>query len=158
MSKIYRNERQSPTISSMIEWFHRAKPAATQKDAMVQMGVHFEEVGEMLECITGNTLIASINVIAALKAIQDLAEHIKANPDDYAVMQDDRIDMLDALCDQLVTATGTGVFLDMNIEDAIEHVNESNWSKFIDGRPTFTEQGKIAKGPSYFKPDLTKYV
>ena len=28
----------------------------------------------------------------------------------------------------------------------------------INGKPIFNEQGKVMKGPNYFKPDLSKFV
>jgi hypothetical protein len=43
----------------------------------------------------------------------------------------------------------------MNIVEAINRVNSSNWSKYnADGKPIFNEHGKIAKGPNYAPPDL----
>jgi hypothetical protein len=44
----------------------------------------------------------------------------------------------------------------MNGPEALRRVNGSNWSKFNDdGQPIFDENGKIAKGPRYERPDLT---
>lgn len=41
---------------------------------------------------------------------------------------------------------------------ALKEVNASNYSKFENGKPVFNEQGKIAKGKDYFKPNLTTYL
>lgn len=158
MTKLYRNTVHQPSIANIVEWFNRAKPNSTRRDAMIQMGVHFEEVSEHLERVHGTNQQGGLSTMIALDAVKRLAEDMKANPDNYEVLEDDRVKLLDALCDQIVTATGTGVFLGMNIEAAIDHVNDSNWSKFVDGQAVFTEQGKIAKGPGYFKPDLTVFV
>lgn len=39
-----------------------------------------------------------------------------------------------------------------------EEVDRSNWSKFVDGKPVFNEQGKIAKPESYSPPNLVEFV
>ncbi len=147
-----------PTICNIAEWFRRAKPAHDLKDASVQMGVHFEEVGEMLDCITGQSDEQYSLVLNARDYIKALGEDMKKNPTGYSVLPADRQEMLDALCDQIVTATGTGVFLGMKIEPALDHVDDSNWSKFVDGRAIFDTNGKIAKGPDFFRPDLSIYI
>lgn len=41
---------------------------------------------------------------------------------------------------------------------SFEEVNRSNWSKFVDGKPVFDENGKIKKGDGYTPPDLSKFV
>ena len=35
-------------MKAIVEWFKTCKPEPTQKDVVVQMGVHFEEIAEML--------------------------------------------------------------------------------------------------------------
>lgn len=50
----------------------------------------------------------------------------------------------------------SGVFDDFLIFAAFTRVHQSNMSKLgEDGLPIFREDGKIMKGPNYFKPDLT---
>ena len=66
-------------------------------------------------------------------------------------------ELLDALCDQIVTAVGVAHMFGMNIEGAMDEVNRSNFSKFVDGKPVFNEHGKIIKGPNYTPPDLTGF-
>jgi len=69
-----------------------------------------------------------------------------------------KIDLLDALCDQIVTATGVGHMMNMKLPLALEEVNASNYSKFVNGEPIFNENKKIMKGPSYFKPSLEFHI
>jgi hypothetical protein len=59
------------------------------------------------------------------------------------------------LADQIVTAVGIASMLDMDIVGALQEVNRSNYSKFVNGRAVFDENGKIKKGADYSKPDLT---
>ena len=41
----------------------------------------------------------------------------------------------------------------------IDEVHRSNMSKLDeDGKPIYREDGKVMKGPNYFKPDLSKFV
>ena len=71
----------------------------------------------------------------------------------------DRVTLLDALCDQIVTAVGVAHMLGMDIEGALKEAASSNDSKFgEDGKPIFNEQSKIMKGPHYQSPDLTAYT
>lgn len=78
---------------------------------------------------------------------------------DGGIMVKDRVELLDALADQIVTATGVGTFLGMNVPGALAEVNRSNYSKFgEDGNPIFNENMKVMKGPHYTKPNLKPYV
>lgn len=78
---------------------------------------------------------------------------------DGGVVVKDPVELLDSLADQIVTATGVGTFLGMNVPGALAEVNRSNYSKFnAEGEPIFNENMKVMKGPFYTKPDLTPYV
>jgi hypothetical protein len=47
----------------------------------------------------------------------------------------------------------------MNFDGALTEVNKSNWSKFDESsNPIIDSNGKILKGPNYFKPELKKFV
>jgi predicted HAD superfamily Cof-like phosphohydrolase len=131
-------------------WFKRAVPNPTPKNQAVQMGVHMEEFVEMLDQLTyvdGTTI----------ELVHREAEHFKHAMPDLTVA--DRVELLDSLCDQIVTATGVAHMLGMDIEGALKEVNRSNWSKFDDeGNPLFDKNGKIKKGPNYTPPELEKFV
>ena len=41
------------------------------------------------------------------------------------------------------------------ISEVFEEIQQSNMSKLgADGKPIYREDGKVLKGPSYFKPDI----
>ena len=41
------------------------------------------------------------------------------------------------------------------IEEVFNEIQKSNMSKLgADGKPIFREDGKVLKGPNYFKPDI----
>jgi hypothetical protein len=127
-------------------WISKAVPAPTEKNMSVQLGCHFEEVAEMLEAL-------GLNAQADL--LHDTATAFKENRQEYTV---NRQELLDALADQVVTGTGVAHMFKLDLLGACAEVNASNWSKFVNGEPVFDANGKVAKGPGYFKPDLTKFV
>lgn len=105
--------------------------------------------------------ISSVNkddakIIASLHdAIVYVANRVKQNG---GIVVKDRVGLLDSLADQIVTATGVGTFLGMNVPGALAEVNHSNYSKFEDGEPVFNENKKVMKGKDYTPPDLTPYI
>lgn len=131
-------------LHNIKKWFAAAIPNPTSKNQEVQLGVHFEEIAEMLE--------ATYDVETSIEMYKLATEYKTALPISHNL---NREDLLDALCDQIVTAVGVAHMFDLNILDGLTEVNRSNWSKFVDDKPVFNEQGKISKGPSYTKPDLT---
>jgi predicted HAD superfamily Cof-like phosphohydrolase len=71
------------------------------------------------------------------------------------------VGIADALGDQLYILCGTIMKhgLQHIIEDVFDEIQASNMSKLgEDGQPILREDGKILKGPGYFKPDLTKFI
>lgn len=149
------------TIASIFNWFKAARPTVTVKSMNAQMGVHFEEVTEMIQEITGLNPDISLLLEKAKLATHELAEYLKNHSNEHLVRidLDNRKRYLDALCDQIVTATGCAHDQAMNIVDGLDEVSRSNWSKFDStGNPIFDENGKIIKGPHYFKADLAAYV
>ena len=43
------------------------------------------------------------------------------------------------------------------IENIFKEIQKSNMSKLgVDGKPIYREDGKVMKGPNYFKPDIKK--
>jgi predicted HAD superfamily Cof-like phosphohydrolase len=140
----------SADISVIKLWFERAVPEPTDKNRAVQLGVHFEEVGEMLD---------ACDVYPLYKVgINTLAHNYKRVFDSVAPDEVDRKELLDSLCDQIVTAVGVAHMFDMDISGALSEVNRANWSKYVEGQPVFDANGKIAKGPGYTPPSLEKFL
>jgi predicted HAD superfamily Cof-like phosphohydrolase len=45
------------------------------------------------------------------------------------------------------------------IEEVFAEIQKSNMSKLgADGKPIYREDGKVLKGPDYFKPNIAKVV
>lgn len=143
-------------IKDIKSWFETAIPNPAIEQACIQVGCHYEEVGEMLS-VTGDD--------GAHGEVDCCAQYYKQSAKNYitdlkGVMADDsqKIELLDSLCDQIVTAIGVAHMLGMDIEGALKEVNDSNHSKFEDGKPVFNEQGKISKGKHYRPPQLDKFI
>ncbi|RGE48284.1 hypothetical protein MHD_05595 [Mannheimia granulomatis] len=140
------------TINQIENWFKTAVPDPTDGNKLVQIGCHLEEVCEMLD-VFGS--------FAAGEELNELSGDFKKRRGYYdcAELSDkSKIELLDALCDQIVTAIGVAYMFGMDIQRALKEVADSNDSKFDNGRPVFNEQGKIAKGKHYFKPNLETFI
>jgi predicted HAD superfamily Cof-like phosphohydrolase len=73
----------------------------------------------------------------------------------------DLVEVADALGDMLYILCGTIIEhgLQHKIEAVFDAIQASNMSKLgDDGQPIYREDGKVLKGPNYFKPDITSVL
>lgn len=78
-----------------------------------------------------------------------------------AVQNNDLVEIADALGDMMYILCGTIIEhgLQHKIEEVFDEIQRSNMSKLDeDGKPIYREDGKVMKGPSYFKPDFSKIL
>ena len=76
-----------------------------------------------------------------------------------AVKSRDIKEVADALTDILYVTYGAGHAFGINLDDCFEEVQSSNMSKLdSNGKPIYNDNGKVMKGPNYFKPNLTKFL
>ena len=139
------------TTEAIELWHRRARPEPTAADFNVQLGCHFEEFVEMMDCIkivdASNTLDAARDVMSAL------ADWLKKGT--VTAQITDRKEFLDSIADQVVTGIGAAHCAGMKGAVACDRVNTSNWSKFDEnGQPIRDANGKITKGPNYQPPVL----
>ena len=76
-----------------------------------------------------------------------------------AAKNNDLIEVADALGDMLYILCGTIIEHGMQdkIEEVFDEIQKSNLSKLGEnGKPIYREDGKVMKGPNYFKPDILK--
>jgi predicted HAD superfamily Cof-like phosphohydrolase len=74
-----------------------------------------------------------------------------------AASRGDLVEVADALGDMLYILCGTILEHGMQykIEEVFEEIQRSNMSKLgADGKPVYREDGKVLKGPNYFRPDI----
>lgn len=88
-------------------------------------------------------------------------ELMKEENEEYleAANNGDLVEVADALGDMLYILCGTILEhgLQHKIEEVFEEIQLSNMSKLgPDGFPVYREDGKVLKGPSYFRPNLKK--
>ena len=86
---------------------------------------------------------------------------IKEELDEFeeAVKNKDLKEVADSLTDILYVTYGAGHAFGINLDECFEEVQKSNMSKLGEGgKPVYNEQGKVMKGPKYFKPDLSKFI
>ena len=78
-----------------------------------------------------------------------------------ATKENDIVEIADALGDMLYILCGTIIShgLQNKIEEIFQEIQNSNMSKLGDnGKPIYRDDGKVLKGPNYFKPDIRKIL
>lgn len=78
-----------------------------------------------------------------------------------AALNEDAVEIADALGDQLYILCGTILSHGMQhvIEDVFHEIQASNMSKLgADGNPIYREDGKVMKGPGYFRPNIASVL
>ena len=78
-----------------------------------------------------------------------------------AAKNNDLVEVADALGDMLYILCGTIIEHGMQdkIEQVFDEIQRSNLSKLgEDGKPIYREDGKVMKGPNYFKPKISEIL
>ena len=73
----------------------------------------------------------------------------------------DLVEVADALGDMMYILCGTILSHGMQniIEEIFEEIQASNMSKLgADGKPIYREDGKVMKGPNYFRPNISAII
>ena len=86
---------------------------------------------------------------------------IKEELDEFeqALKDKNLTEVADSLTDILYVTYGAGVAFGIDLDKCFDEVQRSNMSKLgADGKPIYNKDGKVMKGPKYFKPDLSKFV
>ena len=120
---------------------------------------NFQKVKNFME--TFGQQVKSIPSFSSDK-INDLRYNlIKEELDEFkqALENKDLLEVADALTDILYVTYGAGHAFGIDLDACFDEVQNSNMSKLgLDGNPIFNDQGKVMKGPNYFKPDLSKFI
>ena len=76
-----------------------------------------------------------------------------------AMKNKDLLEVADALTDILYVTYGAGHAFGIDLDKCFNEVQNSNMSKLdSNGKPIYNADGKVMKGPNYFKPDLSKFI
>ncbi len=117
-----------------------------------KVGLFMKTFGQEVKTSAGlnNDKINSLRI----SLINEELEELKA-----AMSNNDIVEVADALTDILYVTYGAGHSFGIDLDKCFNEVQESNMSKLsANGKPIYNKQGKVMKGPKYFKPDLTKYL
>ena len=117
-----------------------------------KVGLFMKTFGQEVKTSAGlsNDKINSLRI----SLIHEELEELKA-----AMSNNDIVEVADALTDILYVTYGAGHSFGIDLDKCFNEVQESNMSKLsANGKPIYNEQGKVMKGPKYFKPDLTKFL
>ena len=139
-------------------WFVVAHADQGHQKRTAQLGVHFEEVAEMLGALVSKDNQALALIREAENALVQLSEYLKENSKTTHIYPHSDNLLLDSLCDQAVTLAGVAYDYGYKFPQALREVNRSNFSKFVDGLPVFNETGKVMKGAGYTPPNLDAYI
>ena len=112
------------------------------------MEIFGQEIKEKAEF--PNEKITSLRYDLIKEELQELKEALDSK---------DIKEVADALADILYVTYGAGHAFGIDLDKCFEEVQNSNMSKLgSNGKPIYNEQGKVMKGPKYFKPNLSKFV
>ena len=120
---------------------------------------NFEKVGHFMktfgqEVKTNSELSTEKINNLRINLINEELEELKKAIEDKNI-----IEVADALTDILYVAYGAWHAFGINLDKCFDEVQKSNMSKLgDDGKPIYNENGKVMKGPKYFKPDLSKFI
>ena len=120
---------------------------------------NFEKVGIFMKTFgqevktkaeLSNNKINELRISLINEELEELKKAIKDN---------DILEVADALTDILYVTYGAGHAFGIDLDKCFNEVQNSNMSKLgDDGKPIYNDEGKVMKGPNYFKPDLSKFV
>ena len=68
-------------------------------------------------------------------------------------------EIADALTDILYVTYGAGFAYGIDLDKCFKELQRANMTKLgTDGKPIFSEKGKVMKGPNYSEPNLKQFV
>lgn len=147
----------------MIIFFYKSKKSNKQLNKFAT--IKLQIMKKQLESVKLFHTTYGLGVSNEIKA--DLGEQknklrfelMKEENEEYleAVENNDIIEIADALGDMLYILCGTILEhgLQHKIEEVFDEIQRSNMSKLgEDGKPIYREDGKVMKGPNYFKPNF----
>ena len=120
---------------------------------------NFEKVGLFMktfgqEVKTKSSLSSEKINSLRVSLIEEELEELK-----QAINEKNLLEVADALTDLLYVTYGAGHAFGINLDKCFDEVQKSNMSKLgLDGKPIYSDKGKVLKGPKYFKPNLSHFL
>ena len=120
---------------------------------------NFEKVGLFMktfgqEVKTSASFSSDKNNKLRIDLIEEELEELKD-----AINKKDLKETIDALTDILYVTYGAGHAFGVNLDKCFEE-GQSFYTRKLDedGKPIYNENGKVMKGPNYFKPNLNQFL
>ncbi len=120
---------------------------------------NFEKVGKFMETfgqeVKSKSSFSSEKINSLrVSLIEEELEELK-----QAMSEKNLLEVADALTDLLYVTYGAGHAFGINLDKCFDEVQKSNMSKLgLDGKPIYSDKGKVLKGPKYFKPNLSHFL
>ena len=120
---------------------------------------NFEKVGKFMETfgqeVKSKSSLSSEKINSLrVSLIEEELEELK-----HAIKEKNLLEVADALTDLLYVTYGAGHAFGINLDKCFNEVQKSNMSKLgLDGKPIYSDKGKVLKGPKYFKPNLSHFL
>jgi len=134
-------------------WHALSRPSPSREDFNNQLGCHLEEVHKMLSSLgVASDTRREFVWVNLLESIKGASIMLKSGV--MVAHAPDRNALLCSLANQIVSSVGVGYCVKLDVPSALEEVNRSNFSGFVDGRPIRDEDGKVTKGHNYIPPNL----
>ena len=120
---------------------------------------NFEKVGKFMETfgqeVKSKSSLSSEKINSLrVNLIEEELEELK-----QAIREKNLMEVADVLTDLLYVTYGAGHAFGINLDKCFDEVQKSNMSKLgLDGKPIYSDKGKVLKGPKYFKPNLSNFL
>ena len=120
---------------------------------------NFEKVGKFMKTfgqeVKSKSSLSSEKINSLrVSLIEEELEELK-----HAIKEKNLLEVADALTDLLYVTYGAGHAFGINLDKCFDEVQKSNMSKLgLDGKPIYSDKGKVLKGPKYFKPNLSNFL
>lgn len=138
-------------IEQVTTWIDAAQQKPSVRNIANYLAYTISELAECLACVRSESLLQLAD------RMEYASELMRAGQYDLHIEQADKVELLDGAMDTLWTAAGLGHMLG-DAQGAFAEVANSNHSKFENGVCELDATGKVVKGPSYFKPELAKFL
>lgn len=140
-------------IEQVTTWIDAAGQEPSVRNVALYFALCMEELIEGLDCVVRKGTYYSKHI----HQMKNLCLEIKSGEFDLEFIESDKLELLDSAVDMMWVSTGLAHMLG-DAQGAFAEVANSNHSKFENGVCELDATGKVVKGPSYFKPDLAKFL
>lgn len=138
-------------IKQVTDWIDAAQQEPSVRNIANYLAYTMSELAEGLKAIPDEALSGLGHHLEGVSQI------IRNGDFDNKIAQSDKVELLDSAIDTAWCAIGLAHMLG-DAQGAFAEVAASNYSKFEGGVCQLDSTGKVVKGPSYFKPDLAKFL